>query len=79
VQDMIELIKRPVAMRSNLHDAVFRPETLDLWVADAGRATPACDEPYAHFNLGELLSFYRKAAAESAPRRDAAPQAQAGR
>ena len=54
----MEIIKRPVAMNGNLHDAIFRPETLDFWVADAGRTTPACDEPYAHFNLAELLRFY---------------------
>ena len=59
-ETLIDIIKRPVAMNSNLHDAVFRPETLDLWVADAGRSTPACDEPYAHFNLAELLRFYEK-------------------
>jgi len=55
---LIEIIKRPVAMRSNLHNAVFAPETLDMWFADAGRHTPACDEPYAHFKLDELVRFY---------------------
>ena len=59
VQEMIDIIKRPVAMRSNLHDAVFRPETLDVWFADAGRTTPACDEPYARVNLKQLLEFYK--------------------
>ena len=59
-ETLIDIIKRPVAMNSNLHDAVFRPETLDLWVSDAGRSTPACDEPYGHFNLAELLRFYEK-------------------
>ena len=58
---MIEIIKRPVAMSSNLHDAVFAPETLEMWFADAGRHTPACDEPYFHCNLGELLQVYRQA------------------
>jgi hypothetical protein len=55
---MIEIIKRPVAMTSNLHDAVFTPETLDMWCADAGKHTPACDEPYAHVNLGQLIRLY---------------------
>ena len=55
----MEIIKRPVAMDSNLHDAVFGPETLEFWIADAGRKTAACDEPYAHFNLQQLLAFYR--------------------
>lgn len=61
-QRMIEIIKRPVAMPSNLHNAVFSPETLEMWFADAGRRTPACDEPYAHCKLDDLVDFYRKAA-----------------
>jgi dienelactone hydrolase len=52
---LVEIIKRPVAMNSNLHDAILCPETLDFWIADAGRTTPACDEPYARFNLRELI------------------------
>ena len=56
---MIEIIKRPVAMKSNLHNAVFMPETLDLWFADAGKKTPACDEPYTKVNLKVILDFYR--------------------
>ncbi|NLS95301.1 MAG: peptidase C45 [Planctomycetaceae bacterium] len=58
VARMIEVIKRPVAMSSNLHDAIFLPESLDMWVADAGRDTVACDEPYVHVNLAELKEFY---------------------
>ncbi len=60
VPKLIEIIKRPAAMQSNLHDAVLAPETLEMWFADAGRTTPACDEPYAHVNLRELLKFYRE-------------------
>ncbi|MHB8898395.1 MAG: C45 family autoproteolytic acyltransferase/hydrolase [Thermoguttaceae bacterium] len=55
---LMEIIKRPVAMNSNLHDAIFAPETLDVWVADAGRDSVACDEPYVHVNLAELKEFY---------------------
>ncbi len=58
VHKLIEIIKRPVAMRSNLHNAIFAPETLEMWFADAGRHTPACDEPYAKVNLRELIEFY---------------------
>lgn len=57
---MVEIIKRPVAMRSNLHNAIFMPETLDLWFADAGKKTPACDEPYTKVNLRALLDYYAK-------------------
>ena len=39
------------------------PETLDMWVVDAGPRTPACDEPYAHCNLAELIRFYRQSVA----------------
>jgi dienelactone hydrolase len=64
VPTLIDIIKRPVAMNSNLHDAIFRPESLEMWCADAGRDTVACDEPYARFDLVELLKFYRKQASE---------------
>lgn len=57
---MIGIIKRPVAMRSNLHNAVFMPETFDMWFADAGKKTPACDEPYTKVNLKAILDFYAK-------------------
>ncbi|MGQ9504412.1 MAG: C45 family autoproteolytic acyltransferase/hydrolase [Thermogutta sp.] len=57
---MMEIIKRPVAMSSNLHDAIMLPETLDMWVADAGRFTPACDEPYVKVNLREIVDLYRE-------------------
>ena len=53
------IIKRPVAMNSNLHDAIFSPETLEFYIADAGNTSRACDEPYARFNLRELLEYFR--------------------
>ena len=56
---LVEIIKRPVAMNSNLHNAVFAPQSGEMWFADAGGDTVACDEPYAHFRLAELLRFYR--------------------
>lgn len=58
-QRMQQLIKRPVAMASNLHDAVFSSETLEMWCADAGPKTPACDEPYARVKLDELIGLYK--------------------
>lgn len=60
---MIEIIKRPVAMKSNLHNAVFLPQSGDLYFADAGTETPACDEPYVRVNLGEMIDFYKARAA----------------
>jgi len=60
VPAMIEIIKRPVAMASNLHNAIFAPESLDMWFADAGKTTPACNEPYVHCNLADLAQFFRQ-------------------
>jgi hypothetical protein len=60
VAEMQQIIKRPVSMASNLHDAIFSPETLEMWCADAGAKTPACDEPYARVKLDELIALYQK-------------------
>jgi len=51
----IRLMDRPVAMKSNLHDVLFAPQSLELWVANAGANTPACNEPYTHYSFKELL------------------------
>jgi hypothetical protein len=51
----IRLMDRPVAMKSNLHDVLFAPQSLEFWVANAGAHTPACNEPYTHYSLKELL------------------------
>lgn len=55
-----EMIRRPVAMKSNLHNAIFEPETLDFYWSNAGRNTPACDEPYATLNLRKVVDFERQ-------------------
>lgn len=60
VDKMIEIIKRPVAMKSNLHNAIFAPQTVEMWFADAGKKTPACDEPYTRVSLSELIDFYKR-------------------
>ncbi len=49
------LMDRPVAMKSNIHSALFAPETLDFWVANADSANVASHTRYTHYNLGELL------------------------
>jgi isopenicillin-N N-acyltransferase like protein len=59
VPQLIEIIKRPVAMESNLHDAIFAPESQEMWFADAGKNTPACDEPYGHVKFKQLLHYYQ--------------------
>ena len=46
-----------VAMKSNLHDALFAPKSTKLWVANATKdKRPAADQPYHAFQLTELLS-----------------------
>lgn len=56
---MIEIIKYPVAMKSNLQNAIFLPESLTFYFSDAGNKTLACFMPYYKLNLKELISFYK--------------------
>jgi isopenicillin-N N-acyltransferase-like protein len=56
VYSLQEIIKLPVARTSNLHNAIFHPSTLDLWVSHADENNqPACNQKYYHFNLDEQL------------------------
>jgi hypothetical protein len=59
-ETMKQVILRPVAMASNLHDAIFLPETLDLHFAYADATRPGCDCPYHRLNLNELIQYYRE-------------------
>jgi len=52
----IDLMRRPVAMRSNLHDVLFVPQDLVLHVANARGRKPACDQPYARYDLAAILA-----------------------
>lgn len=54
-EEMQRIITRPVAMRSNLHNAIFEPPALTLWVAHASRRQPACDQPYVKYSWEELF------------------------
>jgi hypothetical protein len=49
------LMCRPVAMSSNLHNVLFVPEDLVLYVANADHHTPAADRPYIKLDLNALL------------------------
>lgn len=57
---LMEIIKQPVARKFNLHNAIFHPASLKVWIAHAGakgsEETPACNEAYECFSLQELLS-----------------------
>lgn len=50
-----DLMKRPVAMNSNIHAVLFAPDTLDFWVANADSDNVASHTRYTHYNLEELL------------------------
>jgi hypothetical protein len=56
VSHLREVIKQPVARPTNLHNAIFAPESLEVWIAHAGPSGElACDQPYHHFQLLNLL------------------------
>ncbi len=54
-QSALHLMDRPVAMESNLHDVLFLPQSLEVFVAVAGPHQPAAERPYAHFDFKALL------------------------
>lgn len=52
-----EIIRTPVSMSTNLHNAIFIPSKLQLLVAHAGPyGELACDQPYHSFTLPNLGS-----------------------
>jgi hypothetical protein len=53
-----DIMGEGVAMTSALHIALFLPETLDVWVAEASLdARPAYTQPIARLNLRSLLDL----------------------
>ncbi len=50
-----DLMKRPVCMTSNIHCALFAPDTLEFWVANADSQNVAAHTRFTHYNLAELL------------------------
>lgn len=58
-QVLMNIIKEPVSRESNLHNAIFHPSTLTLWISHAGaQGEPAYSQPYARFCLKELQKFF---------------------
>ena len=52
----LRLMEPPVAMRSNLHCALFEPSSTRFWVANAAPdGSPAATQPYIEFVLKDLL------------------------
>ena len=52
----LDIMARGVAMKSNMHDALFKPATLELWVTHSTVEEPACNRPYTYYNLQELIN-----------------------
>jgi hypothetical protein len=53
----LRLMDCPVAMKSNLHNALFAPRSTKFWVANASRdKQPAATQKYHAFQLSELLA-----------------------
>ena len=61
-----ELMKKPVAMDSNIHSVLFMPETLEFWVANAESDKVAIDAERREFNLNKLLGRETQTAAAKA-------------
>ncbi|MBF0543095.1 MAG: hypothetical protein HQM08_01615 [Candidatus Riflebacteria bacterium] len=51
----LHLFDRPVAMKSNLHDAVFVPQKLEAYITVADDSHPAAELPYVRYDFGTLL------------------------
>ncbi len=53
---LMQIIKCPVARPSNLHNAIFQPSQLKVWISHAGPSDePACDQQYTEWKLDELV------------------------
>ena len=55
-QTALDLMARGVAMESNMHDALFKPKTMELWVANSTLQQPACNRPYRHYDVRKLIA-----------------------
>ncbi|NOZ63571.1 MAG: hypothetical protein GXO71_01235 [Caldiserica bacterium] len=65
-----EIMKRPVAMKSNLHNAIFIPNKLKMYLSIAANPSQpnyqACYQKYVEFDLKELMN-YREEKKETTP------------
>ena len=67
-----DLMTRPVAMASNLHNVLFAPQSLEFWVAHAsgnmrGDKPQACYQPYQAYRMRELMKLMPPPATAPAP------------
>lgn len=54
-QIALDIMARGVAMKSNMHNALFRPATLEFWVANSTIQSPASNRPYRAYDLNALM------------------------
>lgn len=54
-QVLQEIIKAPVSRSSNLHNVIFCPEDMQMWVSHANEEIPACDNFYTLYDVEDLL------------------------
>lgn len=67
-ESALRLMDRGVAMKANLHNVLFEPQTTRFWVANAGSdKQPAAERPYQAFQLTELLQRKPDGAAVEIP------------
>lgn len=56
VPTLMQIIRRPIARETNLHNAIFSPQEQKMWVSHMGsEGEPACDQPYEEFDLNVLF------------------------
>ena len=53
----LEIMKRPVAMKSCLHAVLMAPKSRQMWIAHATpNGDPASEQPYTYLNIRELMA-----------------------
>ena len=52
----LDVMARGVSMKSNMHNALFKPATLEMWVANSTVEEPACNLPYTYYDVVKLVS-----------------------
>jgi isopenicillin-N N-acyltransferase-like protein len=59
---LIKILKRPVSMESNLHNAIFIPKDLKIWYSVADNPSKylyqACYQTYYEFDMPLILKYY---------------------
>lgn len=61
----LELMRRPVSMKDNLHCALMSPKTHELWVANASHTgEPASEQPFTYLDINKLMKQMPKKSAK---------------